>query len=203
MASLCESLIKKDIEVNCDDPVTGKLEPNAKIANRSDIDFSESVFDPTRKNVLKTLKMKQGKRAYDAYVPNEQGFAGTKASMEKGTYRNTITNDFQMIIFDNGPGICEKVIDGLIDGTFLVVFENKYKSLQQQDNAGDSAFQVMGWYQGLKAEELEDDKYSEDTEGGWRVLLRETKVPKSGLFLFDGDYTTTRAKFDSLSAVTP
>jgi hypothetical protein len=203
MVNLCESLIKDDIQSNCESPVVGKLEPNAKIINRVSIDFGATEFHATRKNVIETLVLKTGERAYDAYVPNEEGFNGTKTAMEKGTYRNTFTNDFQAIIFDNGPDVCSKIVDGLADGTFVVVFENKYKNLQQATNAGDSAFQIFGYYQGLRTEELENDKYSEDTDGGWRVLLRESKAPKSALFLYDTDYATTKEAFDSLITPVP
>lgn len=52
----CESLIKKDIDINCDTPVTRGLEANAVIINRSDIDFAKSVFATGKSNVLEDRK---------------------------------------------------------------------------------------------------------------------------------------------------
>lgn len=203
MANLCESVIEQDILVNCDDPITGGLEPNAKIINRADIDFSGTEFDDTRKNVIKTVKLLPGKRAYDVYVPNSAGFTGTSTTFEVGTYQNTFTNSFQLIVFDNDPDVAEKIIDGFSKGSYVVVFENKYKNLNKATTPGDGTYQIMGWQNGLSATEIENDKYSDDTTGGWRVLMQEPKTAKSALFFFDTSLATTKAKFDSLTTIVP
>ena len=44
-----------------------------------------------------------------------------------------------------------------------------------------------------------NDKYSEETDGGWLVSLQEAKVPKSALFLFKTDYETTAAAVATLT----
>ena len=194
--SVCEFLIQKDIEVNCDDPVVGGIEPNGVIINRKDVDFGASVFDTTRKNVIKTLIAHA--KGYSIYVPSPTPFNNTTTVLEKGTNRNTFTNDVGFVILNNGPDVCEKIIDGLANGRFVIVYENKYKNLNKQTTPGDSAFQIAGWYQGLIAETIENNKYSADTDGGWAVLLKETKVPRSGLFLFNTDYETTRKQVNAL-----
>lgn len=192
----CESLIKKDIDVNCDTPVTRGLEANAVIVNRSDIDFAKSVFSTGKKNVLESLVLKTGKRAINVLYQAKLPFTGTKTSLNVGTYVNTFNNEFAIVILDNGPETCESIIDGLANGTFVVVYENKHKGTTK-----DAAFQVSGFYQGLTATTLENDKYSEETEGGWKAVLTEERAPKSGLFLHKTDYETTKALFDSLTAV--
>lgn len=45
---------------------------------------------------------------------------------------------------------------------------------------------------------MTNEKYSEDTDGGWAVSLQETRAPKSGVFLFKTDYETTAAAVESL-----
>lgn len=105
-----------------------------------------------------------------------------------------------MIILGNDPDVCANVIDGLATGEFVCILENKYKNTNKATTPGDSAFQIYGYYQGLKAATLENDKYSEDTEGGWNVVLTETKSPKSALFYFDTDLATTRTKLETLTA---
>ena len=81
-----------------------------------------------------------------------------------------------------------------------MILENKAKNLLKEENPGDSAFQIYGYYQGLKAAELSNDKYSEDTDGGWSVSLQETKVPKSALFYYKTDYDTTKTAIDTLTS---
>ena len=195
----CEFLISKDIMPNCDDPITGGIEANAVIINRDDIDFVATVFNATRKNVIENLVLKSGRRGYGVFVMGNQPFNNTQTTMEEGVNRNSFTNDLGMVILDNDPDICAQVIDNLANGTFVVVFENKHKNKNKAVNAGDSVFQIMGYFQGLRATTLENNKYSEDTEGGWNVLLQETRVPRSGLFLFNGTFEATRTVFESLT----
>ena len=105
-----------------------------------------------------------------------------------------------MVVLANDPDVCADVIDGLANGEFVVILENKAKSLDKEENPGDSAYQIYGYYQGLKAAEFSNDKYSEETEGGWSISLQETKVPKSALFFYKTSYETTKAAVDALVA---
>ena len=201
MAGVCDNLIKKDIVPSCDDPITPGVEQEGVIANRADIDFSATTFNTTRKNVIETLAMKSGKKAYKVVVYGGTPFTGTNTALATGTYRNTFTNTVNMVILANDPDVCGDIIDGLANGEFVVILENKAKGIQKEENPGDSAFQVYGFYQGLKAAEISSDKYSEDTDGGWAISLTETKVPKSALFLYKTSYETTQKAVEALNAV--
>ena len=194
MSGICDNAIKRDIELNCDDPIVPGLEQEGVIMNRSDIDFSTVAFNTTRKNVIETLAMKSGKKAYKVVVSGSTPFTGTNTALATGTYRNTFTNTVNMVI------VCADIIDGLANGEYVVILENKAKNLQKEENPGDSAFQIYGYYQGLKAAEISNDKYSEETEGGWSVSLQETKVPKSALFYFKTDYDTTKTAIETLTS---
>lgn len=200
MSGICDNAIKRDIELNCDDPIVPGLEQEGVIMNRSDIDFSTVAFNTTRKNVIETLAMKSGKKAYKVVVSGSTPFTGTNTALATGTYRNTFTNTVNMVILANDPDVCADIIDGLANGEYVTILENKAKSLQKEENPGDSAFQIYGYYQGLKAAEISNDKYSEETEGGWSVSLQETKVPKSALFYYKTDYDTTKTAIDTLTS---
>ena len=196
--AVCDNFIKQGISPSCDDPLVQGVEQRGVIINRDDIDFSAAVFNTTRKNVIETIALKSEKKAYEVVVMVSTPFTGTNTALATGTYRNTFTNTVSIVILDNGPDVCENVIDGLANGEFVVILENKFKGLQKEENPGDPAFQVYGWYQGLRASEMTNDKYSEDTDGGWAVSLQETRAPKSGVFLFKTDYETTAAAVESL-----
>ena len=45
---------------------------------------------------------------------------------------------------------------------------------------------------------MTNDKYSEDTDGGWAVTLVEEGAPSSGIFLFTESIAATRAALKSL-----
>ena len=147
---VCDDILKKDIVPSCDDPVVQGLEQEGVIMNRADVDFAATVFNSTKKNVIETLAMKTGKKAYKVVVPGKNPFTGTKTSLVAGTYRSSFTNTVAIVILANDPDVCADVIDGLANGTYVVVLENKYKGLQKEGNPGDAAFQVYGYYQGLQ-----------------------------------------------------
>ena len=196
--AVCDYMIKQGISPSCDDPIVQGVEQRGIIINRDDIDFSATTFNSTRKNVIETIALKSTKKAYEVVVLGSTPFTGTNTALAAGTYRNTFTNTVSLVILDNGPDVCENVIDALANGEFVVILENKFKGLQKEENPGAPAFQVYGWYQGLRASEMTNEKYSEDTDGGWAVSLQETRAPKSGVFLFKTDYETTAAAVESL-----
>lgn len=195
---VCDEMLKKDIAPSCDDPVVPGYEQEGVIMNRDEVDFALTTFNATQKNVIETLAMKSGKKGYKVVVPGKTPYTGSKTSLATGTYRNTFTNALQLVVLDHGPEVCSDIIDGLANGSYVVILENKYKALQKESNPGNAAFQVYGYYQGLAATTLENDKYSEDTEGGWLVNLEETKCPKSALFYFKTDYDTTKQALETL-----
>lgn len=193
MANLCESLIAKDIDIACDDLVSKGLESDGIIINRADIDFSKTVFDSDNKNIIKTLVLKTGKKGYAVKQTGNTPFTGTKSELVVGTYRNTWTNTVQIVVLANTPDVCRDIIDGLANGKFVVILRNVTKG-----SDGKAEFQIFGYTQGLTCSAGENDKYSDDTEGGWLMTLEETSATKSGLFLFNEDSKTTAASYESL-----
>lgn len=193
MATTCDSLIAKAIEANCDNPVIRGMESDGVIINRGDIDFSKAVFSDDNKNILSTLLLKAKKQGYAVVQQGQTPFTGTQTTLTTGTYHNTFQNQVQLVILDNGPEVARDIIDGLANGSFVVILRNLSKGKK-----GEAEYQVYGYFQGLHATEMTNEKYSEDTDGGWLVTLQETAVPKSALFFFDTDGATTLAKFKSL-----
>ncbi len=196
---VCELLLSQDIAASCSDPVVPGFEQEGIIMNRDDIDFGTIEFDESRPNVISQLAMLSGKRAYKVRVLGSTPFTGTTTSFVAGTYQNTFTNNVQFVVLDNGPDVCNNVIDALASGKFLMILENNFKALNKSANKGDAAFQIYGYTQGLSASAIENDKYSEETNGGWLVTMQETKASKSGFFLFKTDYATTKAMFNALT----
>lgn len=168
------------------------LEPDGVIINRKDIDFGATVFDETNKNIIKTLALKSGKKGYSVAQLGNAPFTGTQTTLTVGTYRNTWTNQIPIAVLANNPDVCENVIDGLANGQFVLILRNKNKTSKGE-------YQVYGYAQGLVASEGTNEKYSEDTDGGWLITLQETNAPKSALFFYDTSDETTAAKFASLT----
>lgn len=195
MAKLCESLIAKAIDFACDDIIVRGLESDGLIINRSDIDFAATVFDAQNPNIIKTLVLKTGKKGYEINQLGNTPFTGVQSTLEVGTYRNTWTHAIPIVVLSNTPEVAHDIIDGLSNGTFVVILRNKFKG-----STGDAEYQVYGYTQGLVASEGTNDKYSEDTDGGWIITLQETGARMSAMFLFNTDATTTAAAYESLKA---
>ena len=193
MVNVCDSILQKDITADCNNPIVKGCEPDGIIMNRGDIDFSQTVFDTSMKNVIKTLVLKRGKKGYAVVQMGQTPFTGAKTSLKKGTYHNTFENEVPIAILDNGPEVAEDIIDGLANGSFVLILKNKHKGAE-----GKAEYQMYGYYQGLTASAIENEKYSEDTDGGWLVTLHEDSVPKSALFYFNTDSTTTATQFETL-----
>lgn len=190
MSNLCESLIKAAITANCDNPIVRGLEPDGVIINRSDIDFGTCVVTG---NIISSLVLKSGKVGYPVYQMGSTPFTGTKVSLTTGTYRNKFQNEVVIAILDNNPDVASKVIDGLANGSFVVILRNRHKG-----EDGKAEYQVFGYYQGLTASAIENDKYSEDLDGGWLVTLQESNAPTSAMFFFSTSSEATATAYAAL-----
>ena len=194
----CESLLAQDIDFACADLVVKGLEKDGIIINRNDIDFSATTFNSTNPNIIESLVLKSGKAGHKVVQLGNTPFTGTQSTLEVGTYRNTWTHQIPLAILANDPDTCKDIIDGLANGTFVVILRNKFKG-----TSGDAEYQVYGYTQGLVASEGTNDKYSEDTDGGWLITLQETGTRQSAMWFFDTDAATTLAAYEALLVTTP
>lgn len=194
MSNLCESLIKAAITASCDNPIMRGMESDGVIINRADIDFGNCTVTG---NTISALVLKSGKVGFPVYQMGNTPFTGTKVTMVAGTYKNKFQNEVVIAVLDNGPDVSAKVIDGLANGTFVVVLRNLHKG-----EDGKSEYQVFGYYQGLKASAIENDKYSEELDGGWLVTLQESNAPTSGMFFYANSAAATATAYEALTATT-
>lgn len=194
MSNLCESLIKAAITASCDNPIMRGMESDGVIINRADIDFGNCTVTG---NTISALVLKTGKVGFPVYQMGNTPFTGTKVTMVAGTYKNKFQNEVVIAVLDNGPDVSAKVIDGLANGTFVVVLRNLHKG-----EDGKSEYQVFGYYQGLKASAIENDKYSEELDGGWLVTLQESNAPTSGMFFYANSAAATATAYEALTTTT-
>ena len=193
MVNICETIISKDIAVACEDMVSKGMEADGVLINRGDVDFTATVFDDDNKNIIKQLVLKTGKKGYAVMQPGNTPYTGTKSSLVVGTYSNSWTHEVQIVVLANTPEVAAEIIDRLANGKFLLILRNVTKGTD-----GKGEFQIYGYAQGLTCSAGENDKYSEETEGGWLMTLQETSAPKSAMFLFNTDSETTTAQYESL-----
>lgn len=188
-AQTCDFLLQASLTAPCDGMSSKGLKNRAYIANYDDVDWDAIVRDTTTPNLVKTFDLKDGKKLYAAYVPGATPFTGTNKALAVSTYRNKFTKQVKLVILNNGAEVSHKIIDQLANGRFVVIVENDF-----QGSSKDNTFEFYGLNTGLSATEMSDDKYSEDTDGGWAVTLEETDAPESGVFFLEQTGTTAADK---------
>ena len=189
MAETCDFALAQDISVNCEKPQQAGLRNTGWLVNYDDIDWATLAQTD---NVVSKLALASG-RAYKVVVPGKTPFTGTQTALTTGTYLNKFTKTAAIVVLNSGPDVSKNVIDQLANGRFVFIFENKYRGADDKNT-----FEIYGLEQGLTASEMTNDKYSEDTDGGWAVTLVAEGAPSSGIFLFTESLAATRAALKSL-----
>lgn len=199
MATTCDFLIAQGIERDCLDPMVQGVEADGIIINRADIDFANVEFDEDNPNIISALPLLSGKVGYTVYQAGSQPFSGSAKTIEAptATLDGMVTSAVAMKIPNNSPDVSANIIDKMLGGEFVVILKNKHKNLRST-SSGFSAYEIYGFYNGLRLSEGGRELYSDDTNGGWTVTLTETKAPKSALFLYAGSLSATDALVNTL-----
>lgn len=192
-AELCDYKLAQNIGGSCDNPQVAGLKNTGYLINFDDIDWDALVRSSSNAKIIETLALLTGKHAYKVIVPGNTPFTGTQAALATGTYRNKFNKTASIVVLNSGPDVAKNVIDQLANGRFVFIFENKFQGANK-----DNTFEIYGLETGLAATEMTNDKYSEETDGGWAVTLQETGAPSSGLFLYKTSITATRTALESL-----
>lgn len=193
MSEACDYKLAQNIGASCDNPQVQGLKNKGYLMNYDDIDFDSVKRNEANSLIIEDLTLLSGKKAYSAYVPGKTPYAGTKAELATGTYSNKFNKTASIVVLDSGPDVAKNIINNLANGKFVFIMENKY-----QGDDKKNTFEIYGFEQGLVASEITNEKYSEDTDGGWAVTLIEENAPSSGIFLFKESIKATRAALESL-----
>lgn len=193
MSEACDYKLAQDIGASCDNPQVQGLKNKGYLMNYDDIDFDSVKRNEANSLIIEDLTLLSGKKAYSAYVPGKTPYTGTKAELATGTYSNKFNKTASIVVLDSGPDVAKNIINNLANGKFVFIMENKY-----QGDDKKNTFEIYGFEQGLVASEITNEKYSEDTDGGWAVTLIEENAPSSGIFLFKESIKATRAALESL-----
>jgi hypothetical protein len=193
MSEACDYKLAQNIGASCDNPQVQGLKNKGYLMNYDDIDFDSVKRNEDNSLIIEDLTLLSGKKAYSAYVPGKTPYTGTKAELATGTYSNKFNKTASIVVLDSGPDVAKNIINNLANGKYVFIMENKY-----QGDDKKNTFEIYGFEQGLVASEITNEKYSEDTDGGWAVTLIEENAPSSGIFLFKESIKATRAALESL-----
>ena len=191
MASLCEKTISACISADCENPLFAGVNAEALIFNFNQVD--SLTYKAGNGNIVTAITMGTYEdggdtKSFCAYTVQQLGnkpYDGSQVEMAEGTYGNKFTNTVQLAIVDNGPDIAHDIIDNLANGKFMVMLQNDYKHAN-----GDNKYQLYGTAKGLKATAISREVWG-DNESAYIVTLTEEGNPKSGVFFYDTDESTT------------
>ena len=193
--SICNGIIKQGIpKGDCANLPAKGYERLAILINREDIDFSNVAISESHPNVLTALGLLAGKKGYEIHQMGATPFTGTNAALESSTYYRSVTKNLVIAVINNDRDVYGEFVDPLINGEFVAIVERKDKG---KDHA--SAFEVLGYHNGLTLTALAEDAYG-DNYGGGLYTLTETAAPVSRMYLGE-TYEAGKALFDSLLEV--
>lgn len=183
--ALCEKKIQGCIALDCENPIFAGMESGAFVFNKADITgiTYEQVQIGTDEykdnpNMITGITLGSGAVGYRIEQFGKTPYTGSNTSMVEGNAMNKFNETFNFVVSDNSEKASRELLDNLANGTFVAVVRNQYHG---SDNR--SEFQVYGAKKGLKAATMDNDKYAEETDGGWAVSLVSENVPTSAVFL--------------------
>ena len=190
--SICNGIIKQGIpKGDCANLPAKGYERLAVLINREDIDFNNVALSETHPNVLTALGLLTGKKGYEVHQMGATPFTGSNAALESNTYYRSVTKNLVIAVINNDRDVYGQFVDPLINGEFVAIVERKDKGKDQA-----SAFEVLGYHNGLTLSALAEDAYG-DYYGGGLYTLTETAAPVSRMYLGE-TYEAGKALFDSL-----
>lgn len=189
--TICPALVADNITCNCTNPIFTGLEEIGYIINKRDI--ASWTVDTNNDHIMKAVALLTGKKAYKIYNPTKTPFTGAKTTMVEGAVRNKFDKVVPFILPNDGPGVAKDIVDQLANGEFVVILANKW-----ENTTPNNKFEIYGKDKGMRATAIENDKYSEDTDGGWSIELTESATPISAYYLYDTDVATTRTALENL-----
>ena len=189
--TICPALLADNIAGNCTNPIYTGLEEIGYIINRSDIDSWTALA--TNDHIFTAVALATGKKAYKIYNPAKQPFNGSKVAMVEGSIRNKFDKTVASVLPNDGPEVAKDIVENLANGDFVVILANKW-----ENTTPNNKFEIFGKEKGLRASSIENDKYSDDTDGGWKIEMTESGSPIAAEYFYDTDVATTRTALEAL-----
>lgn len=185
----CAENLGANILNDCNDDYGKGVEKIVYIIKKEDIDRKASKIAG---NVISTLVLRTGKKAYTASAPSNTPFSGLTYEDQNATIGMSFNKTIPIVMLADSPTNALNV-SALKQNKYVIIYENNNKGAN-----GEQAFAVIGWEQGAVGQNATLDKYSNDTHGGWTVDMIEEGAKTPQIFFFSTDYETTKAALDSL-----
>lgn len=191
------AVISDDLDVQCDNPLTGGVSDTLYLMNKDEI--STITRNGTNPRIIENITMKSGKRAY--FYKGKNGSLKPSASMLVKKYAKPYDHKVDGAIFDITDATKEQ-LELLAQGLVVGVVENNY----QNGTIGDTAFEVYGLEAGMELVKLERDPTNVDDLGAYIIGLQSRENAKEGKLpqtFFKTDYAATAILVTALLTPAP
>lgn len=191
LTTYCSNDLSNGIAYSCQSiPVKGFM-PNGVIINRDDIDYSTFTMATGKQNTVSNFPLKSNKFGYVVQQPDVDPYQGSQVTMEHGTYMNTFTKEVHLLVVAPADIVADVLVDQLARGEFVVI-------LRKKAPLGDIEYIIYGLDGGLKATEITQEYYNDDTKGAVAVTLTEEGAPSFARFLDAGSDSATETLMATL-----
>lgn len=194
MANNCDTSVVHDFLYDCENPPAAGLEKEMLLINFYDIDRSKSALDETNPIILKTLVLKEGKKA-NIIEQRKTSFSGTGVANAEGTYQNGFTHTVAFVAFDNSAE-SKQAQTNMVNGKFVAVIKNT----SAPDNA---RYEIYGYYTGLSTPTMSQDKVASESSGCAAWTIASGMEPTMPLSFYDTSIETTETAYEALKTAAP
>ena len=190
--STCGTLAA-NLTADCANPLTPGTEDNLYLINKEDI--TGATFDVANPLVMTGFTLAATKKVYK--VEGKKNSNVPSSTLAKKKYDNFHKHQVEFVGFNIDPAV-KKEIDKIPHGEYVAIVENKHKG-----TAGNTAFEVYGWKNGMICDKLDRNPTDADSGGAYMITLASddaTPEPHIPYTLFTTDYATTLAIITALLA---
>jgi len=185
--------ITQNYEINCDNPLQGGTNDKMVLINWDDWQDAVVTADIDNPQLIESIDLPSGVTGY--LVEGKNNSINPKSEMVKQRFAELFKHSIDYLVFKIDAGTKDD-LEKKVQGRFVAITWNRYKG----DN-GETSFEIYGKDAGMVLQVFTRDTNATDNQGAWVLQLAtdefslEPHLPAS---LFDTDYTTTKAIFDSL-----
>lgn len=186
----CTASIAMNIVANCEKPNVGGYTGRAVLIP---VDANPTiVVDEDNDHILTSITLPEGVKSIAVNNVFAEPFTGSNTASQADSGRTSYTKTLAVRIPLRGGQVSKDIVEPLSQNAlgYIMIAEKK-------DRVGDGSYEVIGYLNGLKAN-ADGVTRDELANGGDIVATLSTVEPFFEVTLFDTDYQTTKAMFETL-----
>lgn len=186
----CAGSLAKNIQVSCDNPNVGGYTGRGVLIPVENL--GTITVDADNKHIITNIALQSGKKLCAIANLWTEAFTGSTTASSNENGRVLYDKSFAFRIPLRGAAVSKDIVEPLMDSPlgFVAVLEKKYRG-------GDGSYEVVGYQDALTADP-DSITRNEYENGGDITATLSCSEPWFEVTLFDTDYATTQALFETM-----